>query len=190
MPKAAGDSSSWTPGVRAALWRAAAPRVPSHSSGLQRSSRKFQSHRSASTAAANRAYHVVNWSRTRQCKARQGLVPPCTFLYRLIQGYRTFGYFIVLPCTVLYPLTDCNEVLCLKTQYMLVYTSLYWYIPAYTSTYQTVSIVLPCTVLYPLTDIKEVLCLKAQYMLVYILVYTSMYQHRPINQLTSTVCTD
>jgi hypothetical protein len=29
----------------------------------------------------------------------------CTSLYSLIQGYRTFGYFLVLPCTVMYPLT-------------------------------------------------------------------------------------
>ncbi len=52
-------------GVRAALWRAAAPRVPSHSSGPQRSSRKFQSHRNASTAAANRTFigQVNTWRR-------------------------------------------------------------------------------------------------------------------------------
>ncbi len=71
------------------------------------------------------------WNRTRQYKAIQGLVPSCTFLYCLIQRYRTFGYFIVLPCIVLYPLTDFKEVLCLKAQYMLVYTSIYWYIPVY-----------------------------------------------------------
>ncbi len=29
----------------------------------------------------------------------------CTALYLLIQGYRTFGYFIVLPYIVMYPLT-------------------------------------------------------------------------------------
>ena len=40
--------------VSAALWRAAAPWLPSHSSGPQLSSRKFQSHRNASIAAANR----------------------------------------------------------------------------------------------------------------------------------------
>jgi hypothetical protein len=69
----------------------------------------------------------------------QALVLPCTALYCFIQGYRTLGYFIVLPCTVLYPLTDFTEVLCLKAQYMLVYTGIYWYIPACTSIYQLTS---------------------------------------------------
>ncbi len=79
MPKAAGDSSSWTPGVRAAVWRAAAPRVQSRSSCPQRSSRNF--HRSASTAAADRRLHARGHARisylqsalrTEACDYRRG----------------------------------------------------------------------------------------------------------------------
>ncbi len=43
-----------------------------------------------------------------------------------------------------YPLKDFKEVLCLKAQYMLVYTSIYWYIPACTSTDQLSSQQVQC----------------------------------------------
>jgi hypothetical protein len=94
MPKAAGDSSSWTPGMRAALWRAAASRVPSRSSGPQRSSRKFQSHRSASTAAANRSCNFVPKTAT-LCSALSAVFKgksnnrPGCFKHKLLQSRKT-----------------------------------------------------------------------------------------------------
>jgi hypothetical protein len=42
----------------------------------------------------------------RQCKALYLDVPPCT---AEIQGYRTFGYFIVLPYTVMYRVTGNQD---------------------------------------------------------------------------------
>ncbi len=72
----------------------------------------------------------------RQYKALYLDVPPCTVV---IQGYRTFGYFIVLPCTVMYPLTgnqgiDVSEVRVNAGmyQYVLFHTSSYWYILVHT----------------------------------------------------------
>ncbi len=84
---------------------------------------------------------------------------------------------------------------------MLVYTSIYWYIPACTSTYHQDFWVLCCTALYCVVSTNGFQQSSVSEstvhadMLVYTsifwyILYTSMYQHRPINQLTSTVCTD
>jgi hypothetical protein len=54
------------------------------------------------------------------------------YLYSLVQGYRTFGYFIVLPCTVMYRVKRNQgiavseiRVNAVMYQYVLVHTSSY-----------------------------------------------------------------
>ncbi len=56
----------------------------------------------------------------------------CTSLYRLIQVYRTFGYFIVLPCTVMYPVTGNQGIAVLEIR---VNTGMYQYVLVHTSSY-------------------------------------------------------
>ena len=48
---------------------------------------------------------------------------------------RTFRYFVVLPCTVLYPLADFNEILVSECT---VYAGIYQDIPVYAGIYQHV----------------------------------------------------
>ncbi len=78
----------------------------------------------------------VPLNETVQDRAVQGL---CTVLYCLIQGYRTLWYFQILPCTVMYPLTDFKESSVSEStvhadicQYILVYISMYQHIPIHT----------------------------------------------------------
>jgi hypothetical protein len=72
----------------------------------------------------------------RQYKALYLDVPPCTVV---IQGYRTFWYFIVLPCTVMCLVTGNQGIAVSEIrvnagmyQYVLVHTGSYWYILLHT----------------------------------------------------------
>ncbi len=66
----------------------------------------------------------------------KALVPSCTFWYHLIQGYRTFGHFLVLPCPalyVMYPLADLKEIFLAEST---VHAGIYKDIPVYAGIYQ------------------------------------------------------
>ncbi len=92
---------------------------------------------------------------------------PCTSSYRLIQVYWTFGYFIALPCTVMYRVTGnqgfaVSEIRVNDGMYLyvlwymllhtyrwmcvLVHTIIYCNLQEYTSTYQYI---LVYTCMYP-----------------------------------------
>ncbi len=113
-------------------------------------------------------YPKVLYPWIRRYKEVQSLVPWCICLYLLIHGYRTFGYFIVLPCTVMYRVTGNQGLGVLEIrrndgmyQYVLVHTSTYWYILLHTNRWICV---LVYTSIY--CDLQ---------------VYTSTYQHIPVH---------
>ncbi len=124
----------------------------------------------------------------RRYKEVQSLVPWCICLYRLIQGYRAFGYFIVLPCTVMYRVTGNQGIGVLEIrrndgmyQYVLVHTStycfiltgecVYWYIQVYTVTYKYIPVHTSTYQYIPA-------CTRSY---LYILVHTSTYQYIPVH---------
>jgi hypothetical protein len=61
---------------------------------------------------------------------------------------RTFGYFLVLPCTVMYPLTGNREIavleirICTASTYCYILTGecVYLYIQVYTVTYKYIPV--------------------------------------------------
>ncbi len=97
------------------------------------------------------------------------LVPPYS-------GYRTFGYFIVVPCTVMYPLTGNQGIAVSEIrvnagmyQCILVQTSSYWYVLLHTNKLMCV-----------LVHTTGIYCTVLTVTYKYIPVYSSTYQHIPV----------
>jgi hypothetical protein len=76
----------------------------------------------------------------------------------------TFGYFLVLPCIVLYPLTDFKES---SVSESTVHAGIYQYIPVYTSMYQYI----------PNSKSMYRFIPKHNFLYQHMSVHTSIYQH-------------